>query len=164
MTLKKYLAVICLIVSGACNQSATNGSESDATQTVQENTKAGEEMKTMIPESGCYAGTIGKDSMFIKIEVFPNVVTGKLEYNFYEKDDNIGNIDGEMHGDTLIANYTFNSEGSSSVRQVAFLVQDETLREGYAPMEDKQGKMVFTDLSQLKFGGPALSKTPCGEK
>lgn len=108
-------------------------------------------MKTMIPVQTCYIGSMGRDSVFLKTERFPNVVTGTLEYRFYEKDQNTGEFDGKMNGDTLVADYTFLSEGSKSVRQVIFLLQGDSATEGYGETEEKNGRIVFKNLNEIKF-------------
>lgn len=117
----------------------------------------------MIPKGGCYAGQSGRDSFFLKTKVFPNVVTGTLAYHFYEKDKNQGTIEGRLSGDTLIADYTFMSEGKSAVRQVAFLLSDSTAIEGNGAMEEKDGKLLFRSRDSLRFNeGIRLHKVPCG--
>lgn len=156
--IKIILGIVSLNFLISCNQSATTNSTAE-----KDTTKPGE-MKAMIPESACYAGTNGKDSFFLKMEVFPNVVTGKLEYNFAEKDKNTGDIDGVLKGDTLIADYTFKSEGTLSTRQVAFLIKGESAVEGYGPLEEKNSKIIFTDMSKINFTGTPLIKAACGEK
>jgi heat shock protein HslJ len=68
-----------------------------------------------------------------------------------------------MHGDTLVADYIFLSEGSSSVRQVAFLLDGRSAKEGYGPTAEQDGKMAFTDVKSLSFGkGVIMSKHDCG--
>src|SRR5882757_5341997 len=69
----------------------------------------------------CYYSARNRDTVFLHINVAGNKVTGDLEYNLYEKDKNKGSIQGMLKGDTLIAEYTFLSEGIESVREVAFL-------------------------------------------
>ncbi|MCF3111469.1 hypothetical protein LL912_21970 [Niabella sp. CC-SYL272] len=118
----------------------------------------------MIPAGGCYAGQSGRDSFFLKAEVFPNVVTGKLTYRFHEKDKNEGTIEGVLKGDTLIADYTFVSEGKTSMRQVAFLLKDSIAIEGHGAMEEKDGKLLFSNRDSIHFNeGIQLHKVPCGE-
>jgi hypothetical protein len=159
MKIVKTLSILAGIAfTVSCNESSisTNETSNDTTKS--------DTMKAMIPESACYENTTGKDSFFMKMEVFPNVVTGKLDYDFSEKDKNTGEFDGVLKGDTLLADYTFKSEGVSSVRQVAFLLRDSSVIEGYGPMKEKDGKMVFTDLSKLNFSGTPLIKVPCGER
>ena len=80
----------------------------------------------------------------------------------FEKDKNNGIFEGELHGDTLIAEYTFTSEGKESIRQVAFLKKGNQLFEGFGDMEDKNGKMMFKNISTLKFGeSMVFNKTDC---
>lgn len=119
----------------------------------------------MILQSTCYASIKGRDTVNLKIEKFPNIVTGNLSYNYYGKDYNKGTIDGTLKGDTLVADYSFMSEGKSSVRQVAFLISDSSLIEGFGSVEEKEGKMVFKDLKTLNFKiGTRLHKIPCPAK
>lgn len=122
------------------------------------------ENQVMIPAATCYAGQQGRDSFLLKTEVFPNVVTGTLAYHFYEKDRSQGSIEGTLRGDTLIADYTFMSEGKRSVRQVVFLLSDSTATEGYGQMEDQNGRLVFKDPGNADFTkGIRLHKVACEE-
>ena len=67
-----------------------------------------------------------------------------------------------MRGDTLVADYTFNSEGIESVRQVAFLKKGDQLLEGYGDVEQKDNKTVFKNISTLSFGQSTIfNKTDC---
>lgn len=91
-------------------------------------------------------------------------VNGKLSYNLVGKDKNTGTLIGNMKGDTLIADYTFTSEGVSSVREVAFLQKDGTFIEGYGPSTEANGKVSFTDKKTLKFDAKStLVKVDCTE-
>ena len=105
----------------------------------------------MIPKSGCYKSTSGNDIFYLKIETFPNVVTGILKYDFSEKDDSEGSFDGKAVGNIIYADYTYKSEGKTSVREVAFRVNDNQVTEGFGDMEDKNGKMIFKDRSKINF-------------
>ena len=114
--------------------------------------------------STCYVAILGQDSLLLRVERMSDDVTGDLSYNFYEKDDNSGTFQGRMHGDTLLADYTFMSEGTESVREVAFLKKGEGFVEGYGEVEDRNGKMVFKNTATLDFGsGTAFTKVPCAE-
>ncbi|MBC7745378.1 MAG: hypothetical protein H7096_09775 [Flavobacterium sp.] len=120
--------------------------------------------KVMIPASTCYSSAIGKDTFKLKVETFPNVVTGRLSYNFSEKDSNEGDIEGKFNGDTLLADYKFMSEGKESTRQVIFLIRDHVATEGYGDMEEKAGMMVFKNIKNVNFGkGLILNQAECGE-
>lgn len=115
-----------------------------------------------IESTACYAAIVGKDTLSLRMEVLGNVIKGKLSYNFFEKDDNEGTIRGEMHGDTLIANYIYNSEGVESVRQVAFLQMGDIFVEGYGDMKSQDGKVIFQNNSSLNFNwGMVFEKVSC---
>ena len=112
----------------------------------------------------CYVAILGQDTLSLRVENLSNEVTGNLAYNFYEKDDNQGTLKGQMHGDTLLADYAFMSEGTESVRQVAFLKKEGGFVEGYGEMQDQNGKMVFKNTAALDFkSGTPFEKVPCPE-
>ena len=56
----------------------------------------------------------------------------------------------------LLADYTFQSEGKESVRQVAFKIQDGKLLEGYGELNADGTK--FKDTSKLTFN-PSMPLT-----
>lgn len=120
--------------------------------------------KIMIPQSGCYASLSSSDSIWLKVEVFPNVVTGVLKYNISGKDKNIGTFDGKLYGDTLIADYSFSSEGKLSIRQIAFLINDSSAVEGYGDIQEQNGKVIFNSVSAIDFSkGLKLQKISCAD-
>lgn len=145
----KYLLFISLIaVSTSCNEATNqNGSAKNDTAGADSNM-----MHIQIPVSSCYRYTKNRDTVFLKVERFPNVVTGTMIYALYEKDRNTGEIEGRMTGDTLVADYNFMSEGNRSTRQVVFLIQGDTATEGY-------GDLKAVDFSK----GLKLSKVSCME-
>lgn len=99
----------------------------------------------------CYAHISATDTVRLTLQIAPPTVTGQLIYNYFEKDRNQGTISGTMHGDTLLADYTFRSEGTTSVRQVAFLRRDIGFIEGFGPVAEHQGKTVFTQPHALQY-------------
>lgn len=118
----------------------------------------------MIPKSGCYESISGKDTILLKIEKFPNVVTGVLKYNFYQKDKNAGTIEGKFEGDKLFALYTYKSEGNPSVREVAFLFKNNTVIEGFGELEEKNGILTFKNKESILFSkGIRFSIIDCVE-
>ena len=100
----------------------------------------------------CYTYTKNKDTASLSLISTGPIVTGELSYRLFEKDSNAGVLKGEMRGDTLVADYTFNSEGTQSIRQIAFLKKDDKLLEGFGDVVEKDGKTVFKSLSTLQFG------------
>ena len=123
----------------------------------------GEKVIEMPLSETCYIGVFNKDTVSIHLNLKENqVVAGNLSYNLFEKDKSQGTLFGTFKGDTLIADYTFNSEGVSSVRQVAFLKKDTILMEGFGEVVDADGKMIFKDIRKLEFDAKrVLSKVNC---
>ncbi len=112
----------------------------------------------------CYQAILRKDTILLTLNLKNGQLSsGNLIYNFYEKDKNQGTLVGELKGDTLFADYTFMSEGVSSVRQVAFLKKGDSYVEGFGDVvDDNKGKVTFKDKKQLKFdGNVVLSKVDC---
>lgn len=107
----------------------------------------------------CYVYTRNKDTASLKLSIQGEELTGQLNYNLFEKDSNTGKIAGELKGDTLIAEYTFDSEGLRSVREVIFVKkEDGNLYEGTGEVMEKGGKTVFKNRSALKFGPDMVFK------
>jgi len=110
----------------------------------------------------CYAYNVKKDTAFLKINTANGIVAGNLEYQLFEKDRNKGIIKGRMIGDTLFADYTFSSEGQSSVREIVMIKKGNDLIEGFGNVEENDGKTKFTDRSKLKFKkGLVFKKVNC---
>ena len=141
-----FIAILFFL--GSCNNPTKNDGN-NAEIATQDTTD--EAVHIMIPQSGCYASYVSKDTFLLKTEVFPNVVTGILKYNFFEKDKSEGTIEGKLDGNRLIADYTFSAEGKRSQRQVAFLLVDDQATEGYGEMIEENNKMIFKDTAAIDF-------------
>lgn len=110
----------------------------------------------------CYKSTKNRDTIALKLNIDGKALAGNLKYDIYEKDGSSGTVAGEMKGDTLIFDYTFDAEGMRSVREMVFVKKDNQLYEGFGDVEEKNGKMVFKNKSALKFGNSiVLTKTNC---
>ncbi|GLU51800.1 hypothetical protein Dfri01_12610 [Dyadobacter frigoris] len=99
----------------------------------------------------CYNFTTKKDTAFLHINVADNTVSGDLEYHFFEKDSNKGTIKGKMIGDTLIADYTFLSEGTTSIRQVVMIKKDNNFIEGFGDIQELDKKTSFINRAKISF-------------
>lgn len=156
----KILYATCVFGLLACNNSGkVQGTDSSKAPNSDSTT-----MHIQIPKQGCYVNVAGRDSVRLKIEIFPSVVIGTLHYNHYEKDKNAGEFEGVFRGDTLVADYSFMSEGVRSIRQVVFLVKDSAATEGYGDMEERDGKMVFKNIGTIDFAkGMRLQQVSCIE-
>src|SRR5690606_15199446 len=116
------------------------------------------------PEIACYRFVSAKDTILLQMEKMDGDVAGTLSYNYFEKDKNNGTFEGKMMGDTLYADYTFNSEGSTSVREIMFVQKGNKLIEGYADVEETDGKMKFKDNAKFTLNDAmALEEINCDE-
>ncbi|RYZ45047.1 MAG: hypothetical protein EOP49_25985 [Sphingobacteriales bacterium] len=114
------------------------------------------------PEQGlkqCYASLTTNDTVVLSFVVADTMVTGDLLYQFNEKDRNTGSIKGVLKGDTLIADYSFMSEGIKSVRQVVFLKQGDEMIEGFGYVAEDKGRMFYKDLKTLTFDKSVILKS-----
>lgn len=111
----------------------------------------------------CYKGILKEDTIAMTLVIKDNEITGgQLSYHLFEKDRNDGTLKGQIKGDTIFADYTFQSEGTQSVREVAFLKQGNAYIEGHGQMKERGGKMIFADAKHLKFDSKTiLSKSEC---
>lgn len=154
--MKKFIFPIFIIVLSfaACQSESSNEEDTDKVAVDTNIVKVG--------ETFCYAYIKDRDTAKLSFMSTNGITTGELSYNLYEKDSNKGIIEGEMKGDTLLAEYTFNSEGKQSVRQVAFLKKGNQLVEGFGDVEEKNGKMIFKNTSTLVFGNSIVfEKVDC---
>lgn len=110
----------------------------------------------------CYISLVGNDTVTMRLNInVTNEVNGKLTYH---KDKKEGIIVGNIKNDTLIAEYTFTTEGKSSTRQVAFLKKNSKYIEGYGTTLESGGKTIFSAINQLKFNDNAVfNEVDCKE-
>jgi len=110
----------------------------------------------------CYQYIKNRDTATLTIKTEGSQVSGSLGYNLYEKDKNSGTFSGLVKGDTIIANYTFHSEGKISVREIALLKQGDQFLEGFGDIQEINGNVKFKDISKLKFDNSVVfSKINC---
>ncbi len=141
----KYLLVyFCsLLLITACNNQENTRNTTDTT--------AVENAEKPVSKNTCYLGVSGKDSIKLHIEIKGDSVHGNLNYLMAQKDSNTGTFTGKMHGDTLLADYLFSSEGMQSIRQVSFIINDSMAFAGYGDMMENGNKMEFKNPSSLIF-------------
>lgn len=154
----KLSLLICtaVLISFACKKKVTT----EAIPTTVENTDS-IEVKEAVVEGNCYMAVSSSDTILMQVVVENNTAIGQLHYRYFEKDKSGGTIFGVMRGDTLVADYKFNSEGMESEREVAFIKRGDEFIEGYGEVVDKDGRKVFKSVSLLKFEGWPMKPTDC---
>jgi len=137
-----FAIVLALFAACQSKPSQSNSDDSTALNTTDSAAKA----------PLCYQSINNRDTAALTLNIDNEKVTGPLSYNIFEKDKNTGVIAGIVKGDTIIADYTFQSEGTTSIRQVAWLKQDNQLIEGFGDVAEVNGKTQFKDVTKLSFG------------
>lgn len=143
--IRKGVWLMAAVLMLSCKKEAKNtenliGSRTDTTR-----------IETSAMESGKYLYQKEGDTVSLQLQVKDSKVTGELVYKLKEKDANTGTIEGEIKDNIIIAFYTFQSEGTTSVRQVAFKFTDKGVVEGYGAVEEKEGKVLFKDINTLNY-------------
>jgi hypothetical protein len=150
----KQLLFACLLLTalGSCKQDSETPAKTEATKSV----------SGVVPSRSCYRHAMNGDTFSLKLTIAEEKVLGILSYNFAQKDDNMGTLEGTNVNKVIIADYSFTSEGQKSVREVAFHKVGKTYVEGFGEMEERNGKMVFKDRNAIKFDGPVVFQSvPC---
>lgn len=142
MKLKVAIPIASWVLCMACN--AGNEKTVTATEPIKPEPK-----KEVIPT--CYQYASPTDTITLQLAQVGEAITGALVYQLSGKDKNTGTIQGEMKGDILLAKYTFNSEGMTSSREVAFKRTNGNFVEGYGEVNVESNDAKFKDINTLQF-------------
>ncbi|MGZ5247067.1 MAG: hypothetical protein ACXWV5_08500 [Flavitalea sp.] len=110
----------------------------------------------------CYQFVNNRDTVTLNTVNENGSISGLLSYSYFEKDKSRGSILGKMEGDLLVADYIFESEGTESVRQVAFKKSGDSFLEGYGDLVERDGKTYLKNTDSLDFShSNPLKKIDC---
>lgn len=138
------IVVSLLLLSSSCKDASENRviSETDTSSPLQVNQQ----------EQQCFLYAHQNDTIKLSLNQTGTSATGQLIYNFYEKDGSFGSYEGQIKGDTLLANYTFEAEGTTSQREIIMLKTDKGWLPGYGDVEMQEDqRMVFKKNSSISF-------------
>ena len=99
----------------------------------------------------CYLFVQDRDTIKLALESVEGKIKGRLAFRFFEKDASHGVLDGEMHGDTLLATYAFTSEGLMSYREVAFLRRADSFVMGSGEILERGNRDVFKSPELIEY-------------
>lgn len=163
----KYFSILFMLSFAACGDNdnintgvitKTNTAHNQAKNTFDTSAR-------IIDLNGCYEMTIKQDTASMELTVRDTIVTGKLIYAWNEKDGNIGSLNGVLRGDLIFAEYTFESEGTTSTRELIFRLEDSLLQQAVGELDQKNNKIVYKDPDQLDFNTmPPFMKIPCNSE
>jgi len=137
--------------NGNTNEVADNGNDSTtgvhagATETIAHSSIA--------LQNGCYEMIMKHDTATLALQIQDTLVSGDLNYRWADRDHNKGTIKGYVQDSLLIAEYTFESEGLISVREVVFKLKGDTLLQGFGDLTEQDGKIIFKQRDQLQYNG-----------
>ncbi|MCK0158891.1 hypothetical protein MWU65_17015 [Cellulophaga sp. F20128] len=154
----KKLIFLSLLTIGflSCNNTTSKGKDGLKKEAVT--------AKKQLPllQLGCYSFNGNNNTIILEITNLRNGVNGDLTYIFEGKDNRSGTLIGKVTGDKLFGEYTFMSEGVESIREVAFLIKDGQLIEGYGELNENG--TAFVAKSNLEFTSTMpLTKTECDD-
>ncbi len=119
------------------------------TQKIEDNSNIVSDSKSLI---GCYVNHTGKDIYTLMISSEDNgTLKGILSYNNFEKDSSSGTFSGTFSDGLLIGNYSFDSEGMHSDRQVIFKKDGDKLIQGFGDVKMENGKELFKDINNVTY-------------
>lgn len=157
--MKKIFFLLLTTTALISCKNKTNESEHND-ESINEEKTIVEEGKTNLLEQGCYVYNENGNSVKIEITDVSDSIKGNLKIAYAEKDANEGTFAGTLQEDKLIGTYTFNSEGTKSKREIAFLIKENKLIEGYGEMIDNGTK--FKDISTISYTSTMpLTKSDC---
>jgi len=103
----------------------------------------------------CYHGIVGDSSSLLQIsEQTASGVKGSLLFQNYEKDSSYGDFVGKYEDNKLTAVFTFQSEGTESVREIIFTKNGNNLSGdgfNYAPTEECTSILYNQGLGLIPF-------------
>lgn len=104
----------------------------------------------------CYLFVQNRDTIKLALESVEGKIKGKLAFRFFEKDASHGVLNGEMHGDTLLATYAFTSEGLMSYREVAFLRREDSFVMGTGEILNRDNRDVFRSPELIEYDSEVI--------
>ncbi len=111
---------------------------------------------------GCYVANLAQDVYTLEIQSEDNgTFTGTLDFDNFEKDSSHGAYTGTYRNGVLLGNYSFASEGTSSVMQVAFKKTEEGFMRGFGPVNTEGNASTFDDVNQLTYQAPVFEYVSC---
>lgn len=107
---------------------------------------------------GCYVAHLSKDIYNLKIlsQSGPQI-EGELEFNNFEKDSSKGTFKGTYINGILLADYTFQSEGTLSIAQIIFKKTSDGFIRGYGDVDLATGTH-FVDLNNINYDSSVIFK------
>jgi hypothetical protein len=154
MRLIKMMFIIMLFAS--CNSNDSSNTNEDSTISSSNESpvvkdKNASTNNDTINVKGCYLKISKRDTMVLHVQQNGMNISGKMNFDNYEKDASSGEVKGVLEGNEIKLWYNFQSEGMHSVMELYFKVEDNTLIRGIGPIGNKGDTAFFTDHSAIEY-------------
>jgi hypothetical protein len=107
--------------------------------------------------TGCYISKLNKDVYTLKIDSQNGQdIEGSLNYKNFEKDSSSGSLNGTYKNGIIVGDYTFDSEGMHSIRQVTFKKVPTGFVQGFGPVTVVDNRESFKDLNDISYNTPSI--------
>lgn len=157
---KLFLFSMFLMLLAGCKQTTANDDAAPDYTTVEAVASVDTVAAMDYTRTICYAYDAKGSKIEIKVNYDGSDISGTIDYALAEKDKNTGTFKGKITNGILLMDYTFQSEGTKNMRQLAFKLVDNQLIEGYGEMNNDGTR--FKDVSKLQFNSNMpLSKVNC---
>ena len=111
-----------------------------------------ENITTTSDIKGCYVARLDKDVHTLTISDDNNgKATGALVFKNFEKDSSSGIFTGTFKDGILLGDYSFESEGMNSVRQVIFKKDKDKFIEGFGPVTVVDNRESLNDILDVTY-------------
>jgi hypothetical protein len=144
----KNLGLFCLLLTCIGFESCKNN---QSEKTVEAKQAQAEEPISV----QCYKAIYEEDTLDLKINTFKNgEVTGNMEMGIADMPKKVGEIAGEVHGDTLFTSYTFIEGENDKItykNPMAFLKRGNELILGNGKIETTMGASYFVKGEPIDF-------------
>ena len=101
--------------------------------------------------AGCYQMIISKDTANLQLSGAGEQFSGVLNYKRFQKDSNKGTVTLLKKNDKLAGWYSFQSEGTTSIRAIEFKMMGDKLAEAYGDIGMRNDTAYYKYPAVLKF-------------
>ena len=159
------IVIILLSIAAitSCNNNKENSTVSDSTviKTPVE-TSPSDNPPVAENVNGCYMKKLDRDIYVLQLEQTGTAVTGKLQFDNYQKDDNRGTVKGIVDGNKVKLWYDFTAEGMHSIMEIYFKKQGNGLIHGIGDTEVKGDSAFYKNPDAVNYEEKQLfTKVDC---
>jgi len=148
----------------SCNNNKENRTVEDSTVTRLPTTPPVKTPDSIVNVNGCYMKKLDRDIYVLQLEQTGTAVTGKLQFDNYQKDDSKGTVKGIVDGNIVKLWYDFTAEGMHSILEIYFKKQGDGLIHGIGDTEVKGDSAFYKNPAAINFEEKQLfTKVDCAD-